>query len=204
MIIDGELAPGERLVEGQLAERLGVSRNPVREAIRSLEATGLVEVIPRKGAYVCMIDHEQVRLIQELRLVVEGYAISQASLRRTDEDLTRLQDCLTRGRAATEAGDTVAAAAHHRDFHLAVEQAAGNPFLEQVINPLRQQTELVFSVVVDARGDITWGEHEAIYEAVASGDADAALRLMREHITDALETFERAAGNAEAGGDAPG
>ena len=199
MIIHGELAPGERLVEGQLAERLGVSRNPVREAIRSLEATGLVEVTPRKGAYVCVINREQVRQIQELRLIVEGYAVSQAALTRTEDDLTLLHDCLSRGPAAPPPRAAPAAAIHHRDFHRAVERAAGNPFLEQVINPLRQQTELVFSVVVDARGDITWTDHQAIYDAVAAGDSDVARKLMREHITNALETFERAAGNTEIG-----
>jgi len=148
---------------------------------------------------VCVINRKQVRQIQELRLVVEGYAVSQAALIRTEDDLTLLHDCLSRRRAAPDAGDTAAAATHHRNFHRAVERAAGNPFLKQVINPLRQQTDLFFSVVVAARGDITWTDHQAIYDAVAAGDSDAACELMREHITNALETFERAADNTEIG-----
>ena len=190
MIVDGELAQGSRLVEGQLAEQLGVSRNPVREAIRSLEASGLVDVIPRKGAYVCVIDHGEVRQIQELRLLVEGYAAEHAATNRNDAHVDRLRECLERGRAATNSGDNVAAATWHRDFHIAIEDAAGNPFLGQIVNPLRHRTELVFTLVVDERGEITWREHEAIYQAIADGDSEGAGKLVREHIINALETFE--------------
>ena len=192
MILGGELKPGERLVEGQLAERLGVSRNPVREAMRSLEATGLIEVVPRRGAHVCAIDKCEVHHIQRIRMLVEGYAVEQAAVRQDPESIGRILRCLENGRAATERGDAVTAAVYHRDFHIAVEQAAGIPFLRQVLDPLRQQTELVFSVVTDERGDITWEEHEAIYDAVASGNADCAKELIREHITNALASFEHA------------
>ena len=192
MILGGELKPGERLVEGQLAERLGVSRNPVREAMRSLEATGLIEVVPRRGAHVCAIDKCEVHHIQRIRMLVEGYAVEQAAVRQDPESIGQILRCLEDGRAATERGDAVTAAVYHRDFHIAVEQAAGIPFLRQVLDPLRQQTELVFSVVTDERGDITWEEHEAIYDAVASGNADCAKELIREHITNALASFEHA------------
>ena len=198
MILGGELKPGERLVEGQLAERLGVSRNPVREAMRSLEATGLIEVVPRRGAHVCAIDKCEVHHIQRIRMLVEGYAVEQAAVRQDPESIGQILRCLEDGRAATERGDAVTAAVYHRDFHIAVEQAAGIPFLRQVLDPLRQQTELVFSVVTDERGDITWEEHEAIYDAVASGNADCAKELIREHITNALASFEHAVGKTAA------
>ena len=192
MILGGELKPGQRLVEGQLAERLGVSRNPVREAMRSLEATGLIEVVPRRGAHVCAIDKCEVHHIQQIRTLVEGYAVEQAALRQDPDSVGRILRCLEDGRAATERGDAVTAAIHHRDFHIAVEEAAGIPFLRQVLDPLRQQTELVFSVVTDSRGDITWEEHQAIYDAVASGNAECAKELIRQHIVNALESFEQA------------
>ncbi len=198
MILGGDLKPGQRLVEGQLAELLGVSRNPVREAMRSLEATGLIEVVPRRGAHVCAIDKCEVHHIQRIRMLVEGYAVEQAAVRQDPESIGQILRCLENGRAATERGDAVTAAVYHRDFHIAVEQAAGIPFLRQVLDPLRQQTELVFSVVTDERGDITWEEHEAIYDAVASGNADCAKELIREHITNALESFEQAVGTPAA------
>ena len=180
-----------------------MSRNPVREAMRSLEATGLIEVVPRRGAHVCAINNHEVHQIQQIRILVEGYAVEQAALRRDPESIERIRQRLEGGRRATERGDAVTAAACHRDFHLAVEQAAGIPCLEQVLNPLRHQTEMVFSVVTDERGDITWEEHEAIYDAVASGNADCARELIRSHIMNALESFEHAVGSGSAPASQP-
>lgn len=199
MIVEGELKPGERLVEGHLAERLGVSRNPVREAMRSLEATGLIEVVPRRGAHVSTIDPCAVHHIQRIRILVEGYALEEAARRKDPDAVKRIRHCLDEGRKATEEGDAVAAAAHHREFHLAVEEAAGIPFLNQVLDPLRNQTEMVFSLVTDERGYITWEEQEAIYEAVASGNADCAKELWHQHIANALESFEQTMSPAAAG-----
>ncbi|MDE0163283.1 MAG: GntR family transcriptional regulator [Acidimicrobiaceae bacterium] len=192
MILDGELKPGQRLVEGQLAERLGVSRNPVREAMRSLEATGLIEVVPRRGAHVCAIDKCEVHHIQQIRILVEGYAVEQATIRQDPDAIKRIRQCMEKGRQATERGDAVTAALCHREFHIAVEKAAGIPSLQQVLDPLRQQTELVFSVVTDSRGDVTWEEHENIYNAIASGDAARARAMSRQHIMNALESFQMA------------
>ena len=199
LILGGELKPGERLVEGQLAKRLGVSRNPVREAMRSLEATGLIEVVPRRGAHVSTIDPCAVHHIQQIRILVEGYAVEQAAQRQDPDGIERIRRCLEDGRRATERGEAVAAAACHRDFHLAVEQAAGIPFLHQVLDPLRNQTEMVFSVITDKRGDITWEEHEAIYEAVVSGNAECARELVRQHVTNALESFQQTVSPAATG-----
>lgn len=192
MILDGELKPGQRLVEGHLAERLGVSRNPVREAMRSLEATGLIEVVPRRGAHVCAIDQCEVHHIQQIRILVEGYAVEQAATRQDPDSIERIRKCMEEGRQATERGDAVTAALCHRQFHIAVEKAAGIPFLQQVLDPLRQQTELVFSVVTDSRGDITWEEHEDIYNAIADGDASQARVFSSQHILNALESFQMA------------
>ena len=147
---------------------------------------------------MCAIDKCEVHHIQRIRMLVEGYAVEQAAVRQDPESIGQILRCLEDGRAATERGDAVTAAVYHRDFHIAVEQAAGIPFLRQVLDPLRQQTELVFSVVTDERGDITWEEHEAIYDAVASGNADCAKELIREHITNALASFEHAVGTTAA------
>ncbi len=192
MILDGELKPGQRLVEGQLAERLGVSRNPVREAMRSLEATGLIVAAPRRGAHVCVIDKCEVHHIQQIRILVEGYAVEQAAMLQDLDAIERIRQCIAEGRRATERGDAVTAAALHREFHIAVENAAGVPFLQQLLDPLRQQTELVFSVVAESRGDITWDEHEAICDAIAAGDATRAREMTRRHIMNALESFQMA------------
>lgn len=192
MILDGELKPGQRLVEGQLAQRLGVSRNPVREAMRSLEATGLIEVVPRRGAHVSAIDKCEIHHIQQIRILLEGYVVEQAALRQDRDCMEQIRMCMEAGRQATEQGDSVTAALCHRDFHIAVEKAAGIPFLQQVLDPLRTQTELVFSVVTTSRGNITWDEHKDIYDAIAAGDAPLAREMSRRHIMNALESFQAA------------
>ncbi len=202
MIMNGTIAPGERLVEDKLAAELGVSRNPVREAIRSLEATGLVDVVPRKGAYACHLHGDDVRQIQELRSAINGWAAELAATRRSDHDLRRMHACIADGRAASMAGDIVRAAEQHREFHLIMEGAAGNPFIGMVLNPLQHRTEMVFSILLGRRGALAWDEHEAIYEAIAAGDAARSRALVEHHILSALEHYEQGTEPREESGGA--
>lgn len=182
MITSGELAQGERLFEDRLAEQLGVSRNPVREAIRALEATGLVEVVSRRGAYVSRLDPMKIRHLLDLRSVLEAYAAELAAKNRTDADLAAMRDCVEKGRKASGNNDLVAAAAQHREFHIAIERASGNEYIETVVAPLRHQTELVFSMLADARGVMGWDEHERILQAIEWRDVDTARTRTFEHM----------------------
>jgi DNA-binding GntR family transcriptional regulator len=201
MIMRGELQPGERLVEDRLAEQLGVSRNPVREAIRLLESTGLVEVVPRRGAYVTRLDLEDVRELLDLRGVVEGYAAALAAERATEADLAAVGRWITDGIAATERGDKVRAAECHRGFHIEIERIAGNRYLDEVVRPLRNRTEMVFSLLLEQRGTYSWNEHQRILDAIAARDPEAARRAVREHLDRVLEQIEQ---HAARRGDAPG
>jgi DNA-binding GntR family transcriptional regulator len=183
MIITGDLAPGERLFEDRLAEQLGVSRNPVREALRALEGTGLVEVTPRRGAYVSRFEPDSARQLLELRAVLESYAAELAASNRTDDDLMAMRQCIEHGRKATAENDVVAAAGYHRDFHKLIERASKNEFLEPVVAPLRHQTEMVFSMLVDMRGVTGWDEHERILEAIERQDVEAARYSTKHHMS---------------------
>jgi DNA-binding GntR family transcriptional regulator len=186
MIIAGELAPGERLFEDRLAEQLGVSRNPVREALRALEGTGLVEVVPRRGAYVVRLDPARGKQLLELRQVFESYAAELAARNRTDEDMAALRACVEHGRKATDDDDIVRAAGFHRDFHRLIEQASKNEFLETAMAPLRQLTEMVFSMLVDMRGAAGWDEHDQILDAIDRQDVDAARAAIVDHLDSVM------------------
>lgn len=190
LIIMGEFKPGERLIEERIATRLGVSRNPVREAIRSLEESGLVDVKPNRGASVCVVDPSEVHHIQELRILLEGYAAQQAAIRQHSESILQIEHCLRAGRKAVTDGDLMSTASFHRDFHRAVERASGVPLLARMLNPLWQRTGLVFALVADKRGLEIWDEHDAIHEAISAGDAERAKELSRVHVLRGLESFD--------------
>lgn len=189
MIVTGQLEPGSRLYEGKIAEEFEISRNPVREAMLWLEARGLVLVIPRRGTYVARVDLEELRQIEEVRGVVEALAVERATQRRSAADITRLQDCIDRGIAHKRAGDNLAAAAAHREFHETIGRTAGNDVLDGVLRSLRQQAELTFLVLQDERRT-TWEEHQVILDAIAAGDSAIAARLMREHIAGGISLIE--------------
>lgn len=187
MIQQGELQPGQRLFEDRLAEQLGVSRNPVREAIRALEATGLVVVAPRRGASVAVFDAAAAAKLLDLRAALEAYSARLASQNRTPEQLAAMRATLDLGRAATAAGDVVGAARAHREFHLCIEASADNPYIGPVVEPLRMQTELVFSKLVDQRGLVGWEQHVDIMKAIAAGDGNAAEDATRRHMKSVLD-----------------
>jgi DNA-binding GntR family transcriptional regulator len=192
MILNKELAGGERLVEDRLAEMLGVSRNPVREAIRALESTGLVQVVPRHGAHVAEIDIADARSIQEVRQVLEAWIVATAAERHDEGDLAAIDKCLTDGIAAAKAGNVVEESRAHRSFHLAIEAATKNDYAGLVMEPLRQRTELVFTVVGgrSSTEPHQWQEHQNIRDAIANRDSALAQNLIRSHIEDAIKRYE--------------
>lgn len=138
-ILKGELEPGERLMEIQLAERLGVSRTPIREAIRKLELEGLVLMIPRKGAEVAKISEKSLREVLEVRRSLEELAIELACQRITEEELKELEKAKTAFAEATQKGDPMEIAESDEHFHYLIYQATVNSRLVQILNNLREQ-----------------------------------------------------------------
>ena len=138
-ILKGELEPGERLMEIQLADRLGVSRTPIREAIRKLELEGLVLMIPRKGAEVAKISEKSLRDVLEVRRSLEELAIELACQRMSDSDIEDLELAQNAFREAVTAGDAMTIAETDEHYHDIIYNGTGNNRLVQILNNLREQ-----------------------------------------------------------------
>ena len=169
-ILKGELEPGERLMEIQLAERLGVSRTPIREAIRKLELEGLVLMIPRKGAEVAKISEKSLRDVLEVRRSLEELAAELACQRMDEEALKDLEDAQKAFVKAVESGETMAMAETDEHFHDVIYMGTGNTRLVQILNNLREQMyRYRLEYIKDAeKRQVLLVEHESILKAIRS------------------------------------
>ena len=192
-ILKGELEPGERLMEIHLAEWLGVSRTPIREAIRKLELEGLVLMIPRKGAEVAEISEKSLREVLEVRRSLEELAIELACQRITPEELTALEEAENRFARAVEDGEVMAIAESDENYHELIYQATANDRLVQILNNLREQMyryRLEYIKDEDRR-QILVVEHEHILRAVRRRDIADAKSAVREHIDNQQLTITK-------------
>ena len=185
-ILAGELKPGQSLVETDLAEVLGVSKTPVREALKTLAGAGLVTMNPYKGAVVRVVDDEQAWHVYDARLLIEPEALARA-VTRGHEWLPAHQALHRADHAADQAERSLA----NRDFHRELYAGCGNPLLIKMLDDLRDQTALVS--VAAWRHEPDWlctpsweheaDEHRAVLQAAENGDAEGAAALLRGHIT---------------------
>ncbi len=183
-ILKGELEPGERLMEIQLAERLGVSRTPIREAIRKLELEGLVLMIPRKGAEVAKISEKSLRDVLEVRRSLEELAIELACARMNEEDIQNLEVAQNAFQEAVAHGDAMTIAESDEHFHDIIYNGTGNTRLVQILNNLREQMyryRLEYIKDEDKR-QILLVEHEQIFKAIQNRHVAEAKAAAREHI----------------------
>ncbi len=192
-ILKGELAPGERLMEIQLADRLGVSRTPIREAIRKLELEGLVLMIPRKGAEVAKISEKSLRDVLEVRRSLEELAIELACHRMGEEEITELEDAQEAFKTAIASGDAMKIAETDEAYHDVIYKGTGNDRLVQILNNLREQMyryRLEYIKDADKR-QILLAEHDLILKAVRERRIEDAKKTMREHIDNQEITVSR-------------
>lgn len=183
-ILKGELAPGERLMEISLADRLGVSRTPIREAIRKLELEGLVLMIPRKGAEVARISEKSLRDVLEVRRSLEELAIELACQRMTEEEITELEGVQEDFRKAVVNGDAMKIAETDEVYHDVIYKGTNNDRLVSILNNLREQMyryRLEYIKDEDKR-QILLIEHDNILKAVKLRRVEEAKEAMREHI----------------------
>lgn len=195
-IMRGALKPGERLMEIKLANLLGVSRTPVREAIRMLEQEGLVIMMPRKGAQVAQITEKDLNDVLEVRMGLEELAVEFACQRITREQIEKLE------KAAAEFRDQVNAAEHQditdladadERFHELIYQATDNQRLVQLLNNLREQ---MYRYRIEYLKDSqVWEslveEHDAILQALKAGDSEMAYHYTEAHIRRQQDTIHQ-------------
>ena len=185
-ILAGELKPGQPLVETDLAEVLGVSKTPVREALKTLAGAGLVTMSPYKGAAVRVVDNALARHVYDARLLIEPEALARAV--HAGHDWQPAHQALAR---ADSAPDQPGRGLANRDFHRELYAGCGNPLLVRMLDDLRDQTALVS--VAAWRHEPGWlqtpgwereaAEHRAVLMAAEEGDAERAASLLRSHIT---------------------
>lgn len=179
-ILTGELTPGQALVEAELAERLGVSKTPVREALKTLAGSGLVVMLPYKGVTVRRVDKALARAVYDMRLLLEPVAAGRATL--SDQVLEEAGAALDVSDRAEDAADRSLA---NRAFHRTLYAGCGNPLLVKALDDLRDQTALVSSAAWARQP--SWEqearEHREILAAARTGDRDLVRTLMRSHIS---------------------
>ena len=190
-IRDGILPPGERLMEIPLAEELGVSRTPIREAIRILEQEGLIVMIPRRGTYVADMSLKDVTEVFELHSILEELAAELAAERITNEEIEALEQHLVEiGNYMNENNlDKVVQA--DILFHEILYKASRNDRLVEMINNLREQTLRFRTLSMSQTGRLakTWDEHRQLVEAISDRDVERARQIARIHMEESEKTL---------------
>lgn len=188
-ILTGRLKGGERLVEGKLADELGVSRNPVREAIRVLASEGLVDVAARRGASVAVMSDQEARETIEVRALLEGQNARLAARRHDKELIKRIEAVLKKGTAAVAARHFDQLFQLNQQFHEALAAAGQNRVLGELLQKLRDRTATLFAPMSPSRQSRSWNEHAEILRAIIAGDERSAAALAAEHVMRAGSDF---------------
>jgi DNA-binding GntR family transcriptional regulator len=186
-ILTGRLKSGDRLVEDRLSAELGVSRVPIREALRFLAAEGLVEVQPRRGASVAEFSAEVARDLVEVRAMLEGLNARLAARHRAPAIIAELRQVLTDGNAAARSGNVADLVRLNGEFHDKLAEAGRNSILWDIMRTLRERTSLVFAANTARRSREDWDEHSRILAAVIEGDEDLSALLATRHVHQAAE-----------------
>lgn len=192
-IVSGELRPGEQVLQDALAERFGVSRVPLREALKILEGEGQVVYRPHRGYFVAELDLDDLREVYRIRDLLESEAVRVAVPQIGTDELTALQGALEDVERASAAGDLVAMAAANRRFHFGLLAAAKMPRLLRLVRVLWDATDAYRSLYYadDSHRQVVHDEHRLVLDAVRLGDQERAVELLRQHRERAVVTLER-------------
>ena len=188
MILAGTLPAGSPLRLTELAARLDMSPMPVREALRRLEALGLVEIVPHKGARVRELSETDLRDTYEIRVELESLAVARAALTFSTAEAARAEQALAEHEALLAAGDVAGARRAHTEFHFAIYHASGSRWLPRAIEPVWQNSERYrFASLPDGeRRRLSHQEHQAILDACVAHEPERAVAALRGHLEGAM------------------
>lgn len=184
-IIEGHIAPGTKLREQALADRLSVSRVPLREAIPQLEAEGLVHTLPRRGTVVTQLTMRDVQDLFDIRESLEVLAarLAAAAVSTAEEGLlAQIDDCLRRARRAVSDKSDRDIAATSAEFHAFVVDLSGNALLRTMMRPISGRVRWLFRLTASRDPRVACRAHQGLFKAIRSGDVDLAGKLAYEHI----------------------
>lgn len=189
LIISRRLAPGQHLVESELAEILGVSRQPVREALQWLANEGWVDLRPGYGAFVHAPTHAEADQLLAVRTLLEAEAARLAALHASPEGVDRLRELCKQGIDAVAADDIDGMVAANAAFHRCVTELSGNKVLLDFATQVDRRVQWYYTPVARQRGKRSWQEHTKLINAIGSRDGELAAQIMREHTDRTRQTY---------------
>ena len=189
LILKGELKPGDRLMEIHLADKLGVSRTPVREAIKMLEREGLALTIPRRGAQVARMTEKDLSDVLEVRKVLDELAVEKACKNINDEITARLRGAMDEFKKAVSEDDTKTIVEADEAFHRIIYEAADNPRLLSIVDNLKEQMyRFRFEYVREEKNyDKLIDEHQSIVDGLKRGDVHFVKKIMHTHLQNQID-----------------
>ena len=189
LIVQGTLERGRHLVEAELAEYLGVSRQPVREALQRLQADGWIELRPAQGAFVHIPSEEEVDQLLAVRTVLETHSAGLAASHATPEDVNRLWELQQDGLNALAANDSEGLVQANAALHAAITTLAGNKVLAEHIGLVERKWRWYYLPIAQPRGQDAWCEHAELITAIAAGDVARATDIMHRHTERTREVY---------------
>ncbi|GGV77255.1 transcriptional regulator [Streptomyces thermoviolaceus subsp. apingens] len=194
LVITRALRPGQHLVESELAGHLGVSRQPVREALQRLNTEGRVDLWPAQGAFAHEPTEEEADQLLTVRTLLEAEAARLAAVHADADGVAALEELCAEGKRAVASDDVDAAVALNARFHATIMELAGNTVLAGLAAQVDRRVRWYHTPVARRRGAQSWIEHRALIAAIADHDEERATRLMREHLEHTRTSYhERAA-----------
>jgi DNA-binding GntR family transcriptional regulator len=192
LIVSGELPPGQHMVETDLARQLGVSRQPIREALHRMEAEGWVDLRPSQGAFVHVPTGSEVNELLDVRALLEAETARLAARAASPAQVARLREMCAAGQAAAEADDLSGAVAANDMFHAEIAVVAGNSVLAELADIVGRRVQWYYRMVAPERGHGSWAEHAELIDAIEASDPEQAQLLARKHTERTREAYHRA------------